>query len=209
MTTLTDYALAGVTGWLAWSLFQSREAETARSYWAAALMALAIAAMLGGTYHGFAPTLPQGALYLLWKATILAVGIGTFGMIVGSAIARTTGTLRKFVCLIAVAKLVVYSGWIVAHDDFIYVIADSGIAMAMVGALHARTALRQADRASIWILGGIAVAVFAAIVQASDYRLRQHFGHNDLYHVIQIVAMWLLYRGARQLSDRPMSTRLS
>jgi hypothetical protein len=30
-TLLTDYALAGVTGWLAWLLFRAREGQRARS----------------------------------------------------------------------------------------------------------------------------------------------------------------------------------
>lgn len=209
MTTLTDYALAGVTGWLAWLLFRLREAQTARSYWAAAFAALAVGAALGGTYHGFAPALPESAQYLLWKSTILTVGIATFAMVVGSAIGTTTGTFRKLVHGVAVAKFIVYSVWMVSHDDFFYVIIDSGIAMAMVSALHARTALRDADRASIWMLGGVAVSVLAAGVQASGYRLHRHFGPNDLYHVIQIVAMWLFYRGARQLRDYPMLSRKS
>ena len=39
-TLLTDYALAGVTAWLAWSLFRAREGQRARSLWALAFAAL-------------------------------------------------------------------------------------------------------------------------------------------------------------------------
>jgi hypothetical protein len=31
--------------------------------------------------------------------------------------------------------------------------------------------------------------------------LHRHFNHNDLYHVIQVAAMLLFYRGARRLTD--------
>ena len=201
MTTLTDYALAGVTGWLAWLLYQSRESERARSTWAAALGLLALGAALGGTYHGFAAVLPESAPDLLWKSTTLTLGFATFGMIAGSALATTTGTLRKLILAVAVAKLVIFSAWMSGHDDYIYVIVDSGIAIAIVGALHAWRALRAADRASVWMLGGLAISVLAAAVQASGYAVHPHFGPNDLYHVIQIGAMWLLYRGARELRD--------
>ncbi len=204
MTMLTDYALAGVTGWLGWLQFQAREAQTARLYWAASFAALAIGAALGGTYHGFASMLPGDALSFLWKATILAVGMGTFAMVGGSAFGTTTGTLRRLIVVVAVAKLIVYSSWIAAADDFIYVILDSGIAMAIVGALHAWSVLRSADRASIWMLVAVAVSALAAGLQASGYGLGPYFGHNDLYHVIQMVAMWVFYRGARQLRDFPL-----
>jgi len=204
MTLATDYALAGVTGWFAWSLYRAREAQAARSIWAAAFTALALGAALGGTYHGFAAAFAEGALYLLWTTTVLAVGIGTFGMVVGSAIATTTGAPRKLVVFVAIAKLVAYSAWMIGHDDYVFVIADSGIAIAIVGALHACAALRHRERASLWMLGGVTVSVLAAAVQASSFSLHRHFNHNDLYHVIQIVAMWLFYRGALQLRDRSM-----
>ena len=40
-----------------------------------------------------------------------------------------------------------------------------------------------------------------AMVQASGFRLHEHFNHNDLYHVIQMVALVLLYRGAKRLQS--------
>ncbi|MGH8203351.1 MAG: DUF6962 family protein, partial [Steroidobacteraceae bacterium] len=97
--------------------------------------------------------------------------------------------------------LVLYCAGMVGHDDYVFVIVDSGISIAIVGALHAWRALCGADRASFWMLGGVAVSVLAAGVQAGGYALHPHFGPNDLYHVIQIGATWLLYRGARELRD--------
>jgi hypothetical protein len=80
------------------------------------------------------------------------------------------------------------------RDEFIFVVIDTGIAFAVVAALH------------LWkwnglLLGGVAVSVAAALVQASGFAPHPHFNHNDLYHVIQIAAMALLYRGARRLTD--------
>lgn len=198
---LTDYALAAASGWLGWSLFRAREAQAARSYWTAAFAALALSAVLGGTYHGFAPTLATGTENLLWKATVLAVGVGTFGMVVGSLIATTTGPFRKLLLTVAAAKLVIYLGWMLNHDDFIYVIADTGTAMAMVGLLHGWSAIRGRDRESLWMLGGVGASAFAAGVQLMGYTLHPNFNHNDLYHVIQIAAMTLYYIGARRLRD--------
>jgi hypothetical protein len=57
-----------------------------------------------------------------------------------------------------------------------------------------------------WILAGVAVCVVAALVQASGFALHRHFNHNDLYHLIQIAAMALLYRGARRLRDATAPT---
>lgn len=206
VTLLTDYALAGVTGWLGWRLLKVREAHTARLLWAVAFTALAAAAAVGGTYHGFAPLLPDGVVYLLWKVTVLAVGIASFSMFSGSVMATTADGVRKLLLAIAVAKLTLYAVWMLGHDDFLFVIVDTGTAMAGVAALHGWSAAHDGDSASLWMLVAVGVSALAAAVQASGFALHQHFNHNDLYHVIQIVAMTLFYKGAKLLRDHVSTT---
>jgi hypothetical protein len=202
MTMLTDYALAGVSGWLGWRLFRTREGQAVRSYWVLAFAALALAAALGGSYHGFATALTESVDHVLWKVTVLAIGIASFAMFAGSAIAVTADRQRKLLLALAATQLALYSGWMITHDAFIYVIADTSIAMAMVMALHGWSAIRNGDRASLWMLGAVGVSVLAAAVQASGFALHRYFDHNDMYHVIQIAAMVLFYVGAGRLRDR-------
>jgi hypothetical protein len=184
MTMLTDYALGGVSAYAAIALLGNP--QTARKLWALAFAALAAAAFLGGTWHGFLQS------DLLWKATTLSAGVASFGMVAGSSYAAFSPPLRAFVLTAALAKLVVYCAWMLSHDAFIYVVIDTGIAFLVVAAIH------------LWkwngpILAGVAVSIAGAVVQASGLRLHEHFNHNDLYHVIQIAALALLYRGAKRL----------
>ena len=55
------------------------------------------------------------------------------------------------------------------------------------------------------MLAGVAVSVLAALVQASGFALHAHFNHNDLYHVIQIAAMFAFYKGFRRTLGRAPS----
>jgi hypothetical protein len=149
---------------------------------------VALAAFLGGTWHGFL----QGKL--LWKATLLAAGGASFAMLAGSAFAVLSGTPRAVLLALASVKFLVYAAVMLTRDEFIFVVIDSGIALALVAALHLW-------RWNAWIVAGVAVSVLGALVQASGLAPHRHFNHNDLYHVIQVAAMLLLYRGARRLTD--------
>jgi hypothetical protein len=188
MTVITDYLLGTVSAYLGWRLFRRRGAERSRRWWSYAFVALAAGAFLGGTWHGFARN------EWLWKATLLAVGIAGSAMMIASAFATLPAHGRSTVIGAAAAMLLLYCGWVMVDERFVVVVADTAIAFALVAALH------------LWkwngaILAGVAVSLVAALVQASGFALHQHFNHNDLYHVIQIGAMALFYRGARELKD--------
>jgi hypothetical protein len=176
VTLLTDYALGAVSAWLGLRLLGFSR------YWAVAFLALALAAFLGGTWHGFLQS------DLLWKATVLSVGVASFGMVAGSAVLTTRGVFSQTLMVFAVIKLALYCAWMLFHDDFAWVIVDTGSALAIVAALHLR-------RFNAWMLAGVGVSVAAALAQANGMALHRHFNHNDLYHVIQIAAMVLFYRG--------------
>jgi hypothetical protein len=57
------------------------------------------------------------------------------------------------------------------------------------------------DRASLFIVLGVITSVAGAVVQRSGFDLHRNFNHNDLFHVVQIGANYLFYRGALRLSD--------
>jgi len=186
---LTDYALGGVTVWLAVLLLRNRSASC--RLWTLAFAALALGAFLGGTFHGF-------RYEWLWKPTVLAVGVASFGMLAGSAYTTTTGNVQRALVIAAVVKLALYEAWMLGHDAFIFVVADTASAMLAVAALHLLALDNPATR---WILGGVAVSLIAAGIQAGRVALHEHFNHNDLYHVVQVVAMFLYYAGAKRMRD--------
>jgi hypothetical protein len=163
VTVLTDFVLAGISGALGFLLLRRSK------LWALAFLATGLAALLGGIWHGFW----HGEA--LWKATTLSAGVASFGMVAGSAFQTMSGPAPRILVAAAILKLLIYSGWMLYHDDFIWVVADTG--------------------SNGWMLAGIAVSVLAGLAQASGIALHAHFNHNDLYHVIQSAAMFLLYRG--------------
>jgi len=170
-TLLTDYLLCAAA-----AIFAARLWRTHRM-WALAFAFTAAASLFGGTYHGFAPILGALTEVVLWKATVLSVGLASCFLLAGAS-RRLAG--------FAVVKFVAYASWMITHDDFSWVILDYGITLLLVG-----IALRRNG----WVLGSIGVSVLAALVQQQGLTLHANFNHNDLYHVVQLVALWLLYRG--------------
>lgn len=188
MTLATDYVLAAATAWLAVLLWKHRERQRSRLFWCIAFAALAVGAFLGGTWHGLVQS------EALWKATLGVVGVASCAMLAGSVLATLTGAVRNILLWLAGGKLLLYLNALVERSDFRVVIIDTGIALATVAALHLW-------RWNGWIVAGVGVSVAAALVQASGFAPHPHFNHNDLYHVVQLAAMALLYRGARRLTD--------
>ncbi len=178
-TVLTDYALAAVCAFLGVRLIGKT------NLWALAYLALALAALLGGTWHGFWQS------ELLWKATTLIVGVASFGMVAGSALQTTRGPVLRTLVAFAAIKWALYTVWMIRHDDFIWVVVDTGVALVMVGALYLW-------RFKGWMLAGVGISLLAGLAQASGIRLHEHFNHNDLYHVIQIAAMLAFYKGLKE-----------
>jgi hypothetical protein len=193
MTLATDYLLAMSAVVFAAGLWRLSR------LWSLAFLCTAIASLAGGSYHGFGPMLEPIVAAALWKLTLFAVGCASFFLL--------TGTSRSLAVFAAI-KLVVYASWMITHDDFVWVIADYGSTLLIVGAVFLARWLRQRDPATPWVLASIIVSVIAALVQQSEFALHRHFNHNDLYHLIQVVALWLLYRGGRlaatnAVTDRP------
>jgi hypothetical protein len=190
MTLATDYLLT-----IAAAVFAIRLWRTNRN-WALAFAFTAAGSFFGGTYHGFAPVVTPLTSVVLWKLTVFSIGLASFFLVIGNA---------RNLLLLALVKLIVYMSWMTTHSEFVWVIADYGIALLIVGAVQ----LWRRGPSTPWVIGSIALSVIGALVQMTGLRLHEHFNHNDLYHVIQLVALWLLYRGGRLMnpSTAPPTTR--
>lgn len=202
-TMITDYILALFTLVLSGRLFKANESDRQNSVqlWNFALISTALAAVLGGTSHGLALYLNDFAKTVIWKATVYAIGFASFFMLAGTIIASVINPIRRWLLALTIVKLLIYAGWMLFHDAFNYVIFDYvpamlGVMLLQIGAYK----IRKVQSAG-WIIAGILVSFAAAGIQLSGFAIHQHFNQNDLYHVIQMAAIYLLYRGIALLED--------
>jgi hypothetical protein len=203
-TLVTDLLLSAASLWFALAL--AREARRARqrsiALWAAATLAGGSAALLGGIYHGFGPALGAVAAAILWKGTVWLAGISSLTSLLGSLTAVLAGRLRRPLIGAVWLKFAVYAVWMAGHDDFRYVVYDQLTAMTAILILHACDIRRRKDSAGRFIVAAALVSFGAAIVQRAGFDPHRLFNHNDLFHVVQIGANYLFYRGALLLRDR-------
>ena len=48
-----------------------------------------------------------------------------------------------------------------------------------------------------WLLAGLLLSAAGVVIQQSHFAIHPSFNHNDLFHSVQIVALYSFYRGAR------------
>lgn len=203
-TMLTDYVLAALGVWFGWRLVSGGRAagEAARVLMGVSFLCMAVAAAAGGTAHGFAAVLGGVEGTWVWKLTTFSIGLASAAMLSAAVVSRLGGAARLALLGLVVAKLAAYLAWMSVHDDFRFVVYDYAPSMLAVVALLALPGRWAPRPGAGWIAAGVAVSFAGAAVQRSGFALHQHFNHNDLYHVIQMAGLYLLYRGGCLLRDR-------
>jgi hypothetical protein len=203
-TLVTDYLLAVFTAWLGRRvLLASRIAEWngfvemagAQRWWAVAFVATAVAGAAGGTVHGFQQMMARPVTNLLWIVTLESLVVAAFAVVSAAIILIGWGRTATFATTFAAAVAFgSYGLWVIKHPVFLAAIAAYGVALALL--LVIRLRVRPLDRGGRFLIAGIVVSVIAAAIQQSGLSLHPKFNHNDLYHVVQAVGVWLLYRSA-------------
>jgi hypothetical protein len=188
MTTLTDYGIALEAGIFAGLiLYRNPQAWL----WAVAFGGVAIAAVCGGTYHGF--MLPMGMQVGLWRVMTVALAVASASMLAAAVRQLPRGTWIWGWGAIGL-KTTLYLSWTAKHPHFFYIVADYLSAMVVVAVVQG-IIWRQAKLGARWMILGVVGSFIAAGIQGLRLNLSASLNHNDLYHLAQMVALYFLYRG--------------
>jgi len=213
-TLITHYALAALTGYFAWTLARAARGlpDIAPQLWAGAFVAVSLCAITGGTSEGFASQLDPSVALALSRATLCLAGAASFLFLCAIVHAFTAGRLCSALLMLATAKFAFLAMWIAGHDDLRYVIYDTVATVIPVLALSAWGGWSRREAAP-WVLAGILALLVAALVQQGRIALHPQFDHSNLFRVIQMVAMYVLFRAGLEMRDHrseslaPIATR--
>jgi hypothetical protein len=209
---LTDLGLAVLGGWLGWRLWKVAGQRKLPRAGAVLLGGLASAAFWGAIFHAFFPQdtatpggfiawIPVVLSILVVAATLLDLALRILGPGLGPALRRTLVAIYA-VAFIAVVLLV--------DESFSTIVRFYGPVILLFLAAAVWQAIRHAGRGWGLIAAAFIFSAGAAMLQQAQVSLHPvYFDHNAVYHVVQAVAVVLLYFGFRaNHSDLEASGRL-
>jgi hypothetical protein len=210
--TLTDYAIAIECAVFVFALARLDAREMELRFWFIVFFAsIGIASALGGTVHGF--FLPAGSRgrALLWPATLLSILVASAAAWAIGAILQLPKRRAILVRRLALAQLAIFSLVVlfVTNKFYIAILAYLPSTLFLLYALIAAFR-RRPNRPIQWGVLGLTLTLAGAAVQ--HLRIGFHpvyFNHNAVYHVIQIVAFWMIFVAAKSISiDQPTIRRI-
>lgn len=207
--TLTDFLLAAECLVFA-VLLTRRSAANVPARYALIIVfySLAAAAAIGAVVHGFfyAGGPVEGLLWLLTMAALGCVGCSAWILFAYGTFAPRAA---QFIAIAAAVGLAIYIAVILfVSQDFAIAIADYLPANLAPAVMFLMRALRSRITAAWQGLIGVLLTFLAAGIQQSGIDLHpRYLNHNALYHLIQAVGLFLMYRGGAFIASQPSPSR--
>jgi hypothetical protein len=208
--TLTDYGVALECAILSGLLFRRPAVRPElRGLFVLLFASTGIAALAGGTVHGF---FPRGSSVLgagLWRVVMLGIGLTALaGWSIGARVLFSAPTAR-LVEVLAAVECAAYATFVLAVDQSFWIaIANYAPSVLFVAFAFLVAYRRQRGGPLLAGLLGLLLAIAGAIVQ--QLRIGVHpayFNHNALFHVVQMAAFVPLFVAARHLVAAPLAKR--
>tara|TARA_B100000749_G_scaffold280223_1_gene275344 strand:- start:48254 stop:48904 length:651 start_codon:yes stop_codon:yes gene_type:complete len=206
MTLITDYLLAGTSFYAFFLIKRSRNFNSLRSYWMTAFFALGFAALLGGTSHGFRLFITDFEKSIIWKLTLFNVFKASLALSLIFLMQVFSGQWMSRIKIILWLKFFIFLFLAVfVSDQFIIAILDYFPALLITGGVSLKLWLGRNKTYYRYFVLAVGLSFVGAIVQMLKVSLHLHFNHNDIYHIIQIVALWGFYTGARNQIEEKLN----
>ncbi len=203
MTAFTDGLIAVCSGYWAISLItlSSQTGMSVQHYWGYGYGLIALGSLLGAISHGFGPNFPEYISKIIWKLTVASLGWTSFFLVIGSFYFIFPLSVIIWLRWVPIALLVMYHIVIFFNDEFkvaIFFYAP-GMIFACIGFGYGYLTFGSGSAGIVCL--GLLMSFIAAGVQIKGVTIHKHFNHNDLYHVIQLIALYVIYRGVSNLWD--------
>jgi hypothetical protein len=201
--TLTDYGLALECAVFVRLLYKRVGRDHSVSLWLLLFFAFTcVAALTGGTVHGFFLDEATIGYRALWPTTLIATGAtGLAAWVIGAKFQFSPG-IARWICTAAGLEFAGYAIVVsfFAQTFFIAVINYLPAAIFLLTGLAAVYRKQRARQILVGIAGLLLTFVAAGIQQGGIVLHPVYFNHNALYHLIQAFALFMIFYSFRWLT---------
>jgi hypothetical protein len=137
----------------------------------------------------------------LWKIVVYSIGLSALLMACATIFSTLRPSLQWLVIGVMLLKFGIFVYRASTHTEYRYVAYEGLTSMAVILVLQIVAFITRHEMSARWILAGTAISVAAAGIQISGFNIHRHLNHNDLYHIVQMIGMYVWYRGGLLLRD--------
>ena len=199
--TLTDYGLTIECALFAFLVYfhGDRRAPT-RPWFILFFGSIGVATLTGGTVHGFFLDPETIGYRILWLSTLVAGGLAALATWAIGARLWFSEKMARWIIALATLEFVVYCAMVLYFQEFYITIANylppTLFLLIVFHKLYRHMRIRELGVGTL----GLVLTFVAAGVQQGRIALHPvYFNHNAVYHIIQAVALFMIFSAARWL----------
>jgi hypothetical protein len=202
---LTDYGLAIEAALFTYLICRRAKRRSPLGNWLAIFFgSISLATLMGGTVHGFFTNEQTPGYAVLWPASLIAVGVTALSIwAIGADLVFSPNAARRATAAAAVGFAAYSAAVLLVTREFWIAIAaylPAALFLLVALAVEYRRAKHRQLAAGI---AGLGLTFVAAAVQRAGISIHpDYFDHNALYHVIQGVALLMIFSSARFLTGQ-------
>jgi hypothetical protein len=188
---ITDFILAVECTAFAFLIARKVLRSSYRMWLLAFFGSITAGALCGGLTHAFFPNDTPGSR-AIWVATMAAIGVTALAC--WNLSAEVTGNEWMPLRAVAIGTFVGYVGMVMYGFRAYRLVVINYLPAALFLLVACLIAWRGGERALRWTALGLVLTLVAAAVQVARIALPP-IDHNTLYHLVQAVALLLIYLG--------------
>ncbi len=198
---LTDYALVVETFLFGLWMYRSNGFKPLNVWFVFLFWSIAVAALLGGTVHGFFPDPRSSMARVSWLTTMIFLGLTALAEYGIAAHLLLTSRLANIFILAAGLIFGIYVAIVLFwNSTFRIAVIDYGAGLILLLIGFSWLYSRDRNRAALVGIAGLFLTVAASLVQQAHISIStRYFNHNALYHLLEGIALFLIYRAGQSL----------
>ncbi len=195
-TTLSDFALAFECFIFSYFLFKKTDNKYAWLFFF-----LGLSPLLGAIYHGFYGPSLSGFAGILWKMTLVSMGaMSLFSWISGLSLISIKNKIPLFIFL---TEFVLYSLFVIIFNDKFYVAIINYIPSTLFLFFSFILIYRRKRKNTfLFSIIGLILIFAASAVQQLKFTIGSFIDHNTFYHVISLIALFMIFTGFYSIPSR-------